>query len=67
VLVESVSLETESRVFTTLEALAAAPLPKASGPVVMLVGEVFRDRAALESVNLESLQRQVAAERCRAG
>jgi uroporphyrin-III C-methyltransferase len=66
VLVESVSLPQEARVFTTLAALAAAPLPQASGPVVMLVGEVFRDRAALESVDLDSLHRRVAAERCRA-
>jgi siroheme synthase len=43
-LVESVSLATESRHFTTLERLAAEALPKAAGPVVMLVGEVFRQR-----------------------
>ena len=46
VLVESVSLPGESRRFTTLEALAREALPKAAGPVVMLVGEVFADRAA---------------------
>lgn len=49
VLVESASLEGESREFTTLERLAAVPRPKAAGPVVMLVGEVFRDRAVVAS------------------
>ena len=44
VLVESATLPAESRRFTTLAQLAAAPLPRAEGPVVMLVGEVFRDR-----------------------
>jgi uroporphyrin-III C-methyltransferase len=67
VLVESVSLPNESRRFTTLAALAAAALPKATGPVVMLVGEVFRDRAALDEIDHENLMRQVAAERCQAG
>ena len=67
VLVESVSLATESRVFTTLAALAAQALPKAAGPVVMLVGEVFRDRAVVDEVDHENLMRQVAAERCQAG
>ena len=49
VLVESVSLPGESRHLTTLEQLAAAPRPKAAGPVVMLVGDVFRDRAHADS------------------
>src|SRR4051812_39758946 len=57
VLVESVSLPTESRLFTALGALAAEPMPKAAGPVVMLVGEVFRDRSEVEQV----------VERCRMG
>ncbi len=47
VLVESATLAGESHFFTTLRELAAEPLAKAAGPVVMLVGEVFRDRAAL--------------------
>ena len=45
VLVESVSLPAEKRTFTTLAQLAARDLPRAEGPVVMLVGDVFRDRA----------------------
>lgn len=57
VLVESVSLPGESRLFTSLEALAREALPKAAGPVVMLVGEVFRDRASVAQ----------AMERCRFG
>jgi uroporphyrin-III C-methyltransferase len=57
VLVESVSLATESQHFTTLAQLAAEPLPKAAGPEVMLVGEVFRDRNAVVQ----------AMERCRVG
>ena len=52
VLVESASLPDESHFFTTLRELAARELPKAAGPVVMLVGEVFRDRAALDEISL---------------
>jgi uroporphyrin-III C-methyltransferase len=48
-LVESATLAGEKRIFTSLEALRTAELPRASGPVVMCVGEVFRDRAALEA------------------
>jgi uroporphyrin-III C-methyltransferase len=40
-LVEDATLASESRLFTTLRQLAAEPLPRASGPVVMLVGDVF--------------------------
>ena len=47
-LVESATLPGESRRFTTLAALAAETLPKAAGPVVMCVGEVFRERAAVD-------------------
>ena len=57
VLVESVSLPQESRLFTTLAELSREALPKAAGPVVMLVGEVFRDQQAIEQ----------AVERCRVG
>ena len=46
VLVESATLENERRTFTTLAALAAEPLPRAEGPVVMAVGEVFRNANA---------------------
>jgi uroporphyrin-III C-methyltransferase len=47
-LVESATLPQEARHFTDLAALAAAPLPRAAGPVVMCVGDVFLDQAALE-------------------
>ncbi len=40
-LVENASLPDESRAVTTLAALARAPLPRAPGPVVMLVGTAF--------------------------
>ena len=43
-LVENASLPSEAREFTTLEILSRAPLPRAAGPVVMLVGAAF-DRA----------------------
>src|SRR5882672_7653833 len=46
-LVESATLAGEKRVFTTLEALRANVSPRGDGPVVMCVGEVFRDRAIL--------------------
>ncbi len=51
-LVESATLAEEKRVFTTLEALRAKPSPRGDGPVVMCVGEVFRDRAAVESLDI---------------
>ena len=56
-LVESATLPEESQLFSTLAALAAEPLQRATGPVVMCVGEVFRDRSAVLKV----------VERCRAG
>ncbi|MGZ5661611.1 MAG: hypothetical protein ACXWG6_09610, partial [Usitatibacter sp.] len=60
-LVESATLPEERRLFTTLEALSAAALPRAAGPVVMCVGEVFR---TLDAADREYLMRQDAAERC---
>ena len=57
-LVESATLTGERHQFTTLGALAAIELPHASGPVLMCVGEVFRDREAVSAV---------VAERCRTG
>lgn len=48
-LVESASLPTERRHFATLADLASQELPRADGPVVMCVGEVFREPAAVES------------------
>jgi uroporphyrin-III C-methyltransferase len=56
-LVESATLPEEERLLTTLGALAAEPLPRAAGPVVMAVGEVFRNAEALD----------VPMERCQAG
>jgi uroporphyrin-III C-methyltransferase len=56
-LVESATLPEESQLFTTLAALAAESLPRATGPVVMCVGAVFRDRSAVLKV----------VERCKAG
>jgi len=47
-LVESATLPEEKRLLTTLAALAAEALPRAAGPVVMCVGEVFRERAAVD-------------------
>jgi uroporphyrin-III C-methyltransferase len=44
-LVESATLPQERRSVTTLGALASAELPRAEGPVVVCVGEVFRDAA----------------------
>jgi uroporphyrin-III C-methyltransferase len=41
-LVESASLGDENRRHTSLGALLTEPLPRASGPVIMAVGEVFR-------------------------
>jgi uroporphyrin-III C-methyltransferase len=58
-LVESATLAEEKRLFTTLAALRAQALPRAVGPVVMCVGEVFRDRAAVDSVTREILMRHV--------
>jgi uroporphyrin-III C-methyltransferase len=67
VLVESATLPGEARLFTTLAALEAEALPRAAGPVVMCVGEVFRDRASVEAMTHESLMRQVNSARCQAG
>jgi len=44
-LVEDATLAGEVRTFTTLAALRVVALPPASGPVVMLVGEVLRESA----------------------
>ena len=56
-LVESATLPEEQRMFTTLGALREHDLPRAAGPVVMCVGEVFRETAMAD----------MAIERCRAG
>jgi len=49
-LVENATLPGEQRLFTTLASLAQAELPRAEGPVVMCIGEVFGQAAAIESV-----------------
>lgn len=66
-LVESATLPGERRLFTSLQHLAADALPRAAGPVVMCVGEVFRDRGAQAGAEHEFLMRPVDAARCRAG
>ena len=66
-LVESATLPAEKRLFTNLQDLAANALPRAAGPVVMCVGEVFRGRDALTEAEHEHLMRQVDAARCQAG
>jgi uroporphyrin-III C-methyltransferase len=50
-LVESATLPGERRTLTTLETLAQSALPRAEGPVVVCVGEAFRE--ALHDVRLE--------------
>jgi siroheme synthase len=60
VLVESTTLPDERRLHTTLGALAAAPLPRAEGPVVMAIGEVFRERAALDALAHEEPRRRAS-------
>jgi len=59
VLVESATLANEARLFTTLADLAAAPLPRAEGPVVMAIGEVFREAAAIDELARQEPNRQV--------
>ena len=58
-LVESATLACELRLFTTLGALTEIDLPRAEGPVVMCIGEVFGEPAALDSV-LENPQIRTA-------
>ena len=54
-LVESATLPEERRLFTTLAALEAAELPRASGPVVMCVGEVFREGSGMDALDRGAL------------
>jgi len=60
-LVESATLPGERRLFTTLGELRALALARAAGPVVMCVGEVFRDRSGLERIDLPSIVRRASA------
>jgi uroporphyrin-III C-methyltransferase len=64
-LVESATLPEEKQIFTTLGALREADLPRATGPVVMCVGEVFSAENRGQAP-FESLMRQVASARCQA-
>ena len=57
-LVESATLPEEKRLFTTLARLAHEPPPKAAGPVVVCVGEVFREKAAIDAAT--NFERPVA-------
>ena len=47
IVVESATLPEERRLATTLEALRVGSLPRAAGPVVLLVGEAFADALAI--------------------
>ena len=58
-LVENATLPGERRLFTTLAKLQEADLPATSGPVVMCIGEVFREPAAIDSI-LENPQARTA-------
>ena len=60
VLVESATLLGEQRLHTTLAELATAPLPRAEGPVVMAIGEVFRERAAIDALAHEEPRRHAS-------
>jgi uroporphyrin-III C-methyltransferase len=60
-LVESATLPEERRLYTTLERLRAREPEKALGPVVMCVGEVFRDAAAMDPEEAADLVRRALA------
>jgi uroporphyrin-III C-methyltransferase len=62
-LIESATLPEEKRLFTTLDALRTAELPRATGPVVMCIGEVFRERAALQEIDYAYLVRRASPSR----
>jgi uroporphyrin-III C-methyltransferase len=69
-LVENATLPDERRLFTTLAALEAADLPRAAGPVVMCVGEVFQENRGQTTVFHGAENRglsPVFGERCRTG
>lgn len=71
VFVESASLPTERVVATTLGQLRDAPSPAFEGPVLLLVGEVFREIGAMEheareATGCESTVRLAITERCQA-
>ena len=58
-LVESATLARERQLHATLDELRTAELPSASGPVVMCVGEVFRER--LDRAQLEVIREKAAS------
>jgi uroporphyrin-III C-methyltransferase len=60
-IVESATLPEERRLFTTLAALEAKELERSSGPVVMCVGEVFRDVSSVDELDRELLRGPVDA------
>src|SRR5471032_3343530 len=59
-LVESATLPEERRLFTTLAALESSELQRASGPVVMCVGEVFREASSVDALDRAALARDIA-------
>jgi uroporphyrin-III C-methyltransferase len=66
VFVENASLPGERRVATTLDALRNAPPPAFAGPVLLLIGEVFRELLSLGSMEHEAEVRLAVTERCQA-
>ena len=54
-LVESATLSTEHRRLASLAQLAGATLARAEGPVVVCVGEVFRDCAGAVATDFPQL------------
>ena len=59
ILVENASLPGERRLATTLAALRDEPLPQFTGPVLLAVGEVFRD-AKSEALPIERTRQKFA-------
>ena len=59
VLVENASLPGERRLATTLAALRDQPVPRFAGPVLLAVGEVFRDADA-EILPIEQARQKTA-------
>jgi uroporphyrin-III C-methyltransferase len=59
VLVENASLPGERRLATTLAALRDQPLPQFTGPVLLAVGEVFRDADA-QALPIEQTRQKFA-------
>jgi uroporphyrin-III C-methyltransferase len=65
VFIESASLPAERRVVTSLAEMHTGPLPSFEGPVLLLVGEVFRE-LSLNAMEHEAEVRLAVTERCQA-